>query len=264
MSPAVTRPLATEFFRFLALAAAAAALLCLASCITISLPTAAQAGLRFETRQEAVPANIEWKHVGQAHELISVKELVVIVSGGVHPMSDADWEKYAPPLPWIKNIERNLLFTDTFFMRSPSAPREATGEERYTVREISGHTWIELAQPIAVDFVPAGQGTNIVKPVPGHLAIKTIRKPQILRFTEAIYQLTDNRGNFYVMHATETGTPSLDVALPAGWTLRKVELAEPLVISPSQGGYYNIVGDCLGQGYHQYVFADATYPGDRS
>jgi len=39
-----------------------------------------------------------------------------------------------------------------------------------------------------------------------------------------------------------------------------VELSEPLVITPSQGGYYNVVGDCLGQGYHQYVFADAVYP----
>ena len=245
--------------RFLAIAGAAAAL---ASCMTVSLPTAAQAGLRFDTRPEGIPANIEWKHVGQAHELISVKELVVVVSGGANPMSDADWEKYTPPLPWMKNIERDLLFTDTFFMRSPSSPQEATGEERYTVREISGHSWIELAQPVAVDFVPAGQATDIVKPAPGHLAIKTIRKPQILRFTGAIYQLTDNKGNFYVMHATESGTPSLDVALPAGWTVRKVDLAEPLIITPSEGGFYNIVGDCLGQGYHQYVFAEATYPGD--
>ncbi|MEI8093714.1 MAG: hypothetical protein WCG80_05840, partial [Spirochaetales bacterium] len=64
----------------------------------------------------------------------------------------------------------------------------------------------------------------------------------------------------YVMHATETGTPNLNVTLPAGWSLEKVDLAEPLVITPSQGGYYNILGDCLGQGYHQYVFADAFYP----
>ncbi|MGA2973702.1 MAG: hypothetical protein ABSF77_00155 [Spirochaetia bacterium] len=142
----------------------------------------------------------------------------------------------------------------------PGAPPNATGGERYTVREISGHTWIELAQPVAVDFVPAGQKTDIVKPAPGHLAIKTIKKPQILRFTGSIYQLTDNKGDSYVMHATETGTPSLNVILPAGWTLRKVDLAEPLIIAPSQGGYYNIVGDCLGQGYHQYIFADAIYP----
>jgi hypothetical protein len=238
----------------------AVAALALASCMTISLPTAVQAGLRFDTKPEAIPANIEWTNIGKAHELINIKELVVVVGGGTNQISDADWEKYQPPLPWMKNIERNLLFTDTFFIRSPSAPEDATGEKRSIVREISGYTWIELAQPVAVDFVPAAQKTDIVKPAAGHLAIKTIRKPQILRFTGSIYQLTDGRGNFYAMHATETGTPSLDVALPAGWTLRKSDLAEPLVIAPSQGGYYNIVGDCLGQGYHQYIFAGSTYP----
>jgi hypothetical protein len=246
----------------MAIAAGAAALLCLAGCVTMSLPTAAQAGLRFETAAEPLPTDITWMRVGQAHELINLKELVVVVSGGASPMSDADWQKYQPPLPWMKNIERNLLFTDTYFIRSPSVPADAQGAAKYTVREISGHTWIELAQPLAVDFVPAGQATDIVKPAPGHLAIKTIRKAQVLRFTGEIYQLTDGRGNFYVMHATETGTPTTDVALPAGWTLKRVELAEPLVIAPSQGGYYNIVGDCLGQGYHQYIFAGARYPAD--
>ena len=65
------------------------------------------------------------------------------------------------------------------------------------------------------------------------------------------------------MHATETGEPSLDVVLPEGWTLKKVVLQEPLIVSPFGGGndcYFNIVGDHLGQGYHQYIFADKTYP----
>ena len=42
-------------------------------------------------------------------------------------------------------------------------------------------------------------------------------------------------------------------------------LKEPLIISPFGGGnecYYNIVGDNLGQGYHQYIFADKFYPTD--
>lgn len=238
------------------------AVLAISSCMTVSLPTAAEAGLRLDTRPEKTPEDMHWTRVGKAHELISVKELVVVVGGGARPISDADWEKYRPPLPWMKNIERNLLFTDTFFIRSPYTPEDAAASERYTVREISGHTWIELAQPVAVDFVPAGQKTDILRPAPGHLAIKTIRKPQILRFSGSICQLTDGRGNLYVMHATETGTPRMDAALPAGWTLRKMDLAQPLVIAPSQGGYYNIVGDCLGQGYHQYAFAAPTYPGN--
>jgi hypothetical protein len=246
--------------RRVAISLVAAAALTLASCMTISLPTAAEVGLHFQTRAVDIPTRIDWSHISQAHELISIRELIVVVSGGANPMSDAEWEKYQPPLPWRKNIERNLLFTDTSFLHSPNAPADATGEQRYTVREISGHTWIELAQPVAVDLVPAGQKTDFVKPAPGHLAIKTIKKPQILRFTGSIYRLTDNKGNFYVMHATETDAPSLDVALPAGWSLSKVDLTEPLIIAPSQGGYYNIVGDCRGQGYHQYIFADATYP----
>jgi hypothetical protein len=42
-----------------------------------------------------------------------------------------------------------------------------------------------------------------------------------------------------------------------------VILKEPLIISPFGGGnecYYNIVGDNLGQGYHQYIFDDTVYP----
>jgi hypothetical protein len=224
------------------------------------MPSAAEAGIQFATKPEAIPADITWSHIRVARELINIQELIVVVAGGTSAISASDWEKYQPPFPWMKNIERNLLFTDTYFIRSPSTPEDATGDMRFAMREISGHTWIELAQAVAVDFVPMGKKTDSVKPSSGHLAIKTIRKPQILRFTGSIYRLTDNKGNFYVMHATETGTPSLDVALPAGWTLEKVDLVEPLVIAPSQGGYYNIVGDCLGQDYHQYLFANALYP----
>jgi hypothetical protein len=53
------------------------------------------------------------------------------------------------------------------------------------------------------------------------------------------------------------------VSLPSGWTLKKINLKEPLIISPFGGGnecYFNIVGDHLGQGYHQYIFASKFYP----
>lgn len=82
-------------------------------------------------------------------------------------------------------------------------------------------------------------------------------------FTDSIYQLTDNRGNFFVMHATETGKPDTTVLLPKFWNLKKVMIKEPLIIKPFGGGnncYFNILGDHLGQGYHQYVFADKFYP----
>jgi hypothetical protein len=251
-----------SIFKALFSVVAFAVALSLSSCLTVSMPTAAQAGIRFETKAEPLPADLEWGHRAVAHELINAKEIVVVVSGGSNPISDTQWVKYNPPLPWTKNMERNLLFSQTFFMRSPNAPADATGDDRYTFREISGHTWLELAQPVAVDLVPAGEKTDWMKPAPGHLVIKTIRKPQVMRWDGPIYRLTDGHGNYYVMHATETGTPTLDVALPALWSLEKAALAEPLVITPSQGGYYNIVGDCLGQGYHQYVFADSVYPAD--
>ena len=248
----------------------------LTSCLTPSLPTSAEAGISFQTRAEPLPADLEWGHRAVAHEIINAKELVVVVSGGSNPISDAEWAKYSPPLPYMKNMERNLLFNQTFFMRSPNAPVGATGDARYTFREVSGHTWLELAAPLSVDLVPAGEKTDWMKPAPGHLVIKVIRKPQVMRWDGPIYRLTDGHGNFYVMHATENGTPTLDVTLPAGWSVEKVDLAEPLgmesliytrlaeplVITPSQGGYYNVVGDCLGQGYHQYIFADSVYPSE--
>ncbi len=239
---------------------ALAALASLTSCVTISMPTAAEAGIRFETKAEPLPADLEWGKRAVAHEIINTNELLVVVSGGSNAISDGEWAKYNPPLPWIKNVERNLLFSQTFFVRSPTAPADATGDARYVYREVSGHTWLELAQPVAVDLVPAGEQTDWIKPAPGHLVIKTIKKPQVMRWDGPIYRLADGQGNFYVMHATETGKPTTEVTLPVGWSVEKVDLAAPLVITPSQGGYYNVVGDCLGQGYHQFVFADATYP----
>jgi len=118
-----------------------------------------------------------------------------------------------------------------------------------------------MAKPICVDFV--GGKTDILKPEKGHLVIKTIQKCQTVMFTDSIFQLTDNKGNYYVMHATETGKPDTTATLPSGWILKKVILKEPLIISPFGGGnecYYNIIGDNLGQGYHQYIFADKIYP----
>ena len=118
-----------------------------------------------------------------------------------------------------------------------------------------------MAQPIAVDYIP--DKTDFLKPESGHLTIKTIKKCQFINFGNEIYQMTDNNGNNYVMHATETGKPNLNVTLPDGWTVKKVLLKEPLILSPfgsSDECYYNVVGDHLGQGYHQYFYASETYP----
>jgi hypothetical protein len=65
------------------------------------------------------------------------------------------------------------------------------------------------------------------------------------------------------MHATKTGKPETTAALPKGWSIKKVMLTAPLIITPFgavNDCYFNIIGDNLGQGYHQYIFADKIYP----
>ena len=93
--------------------------------------------------------------------------------------------------------------------------------------------------------------------------VKVIRKCQFLQFEDGFYRLTDGRGNFYAMHATETGEPTTEEVLPPGWTVKRIDFVQPLTLSPfgSDGEcYFNMVGDHLGQGYHQYIYAAETYP----
>ena len=163
--------------------------------------------------------------------------------------------------PLKKNIDRYILIDKTALVRSPNANSDCNRTDCLVEKNYKGFSWIELAQPLAVDFIPSK--TNMLKPEEGYLVVKIIKKCQMLRFDNQIYQLTDNKGNYYVMHATETGEPNLDVILPKGWTIKKVALQEPLVILPFGKGedcYFNIVGDHLGQGYHQYKYANAYYP----
>ncbi len=234
------------------------AALSLVSCI--SFPTAREAGLKLTTIPMELPESLDWATRGRAHELIEVNERLVVVSGGEHPISDEAWAKYQPPFGYQKNIERNLLFSRTAFLHSPGVDDSAVGSDRYRFRTFDRYTWLELAKPLAIDYIPEGQTTDLLKPAAGHLVVKTILKPQVLEFTGTIWQLSDGKGNLYVMHATENGTPTSDVALPNGWKVQRLELAAPLRILPMKGGYFNIVGDNLGQGYHQYAYAGTTFP----
>ena len=227
-----------------------------------SFPTIEQAGIKYSTQPAfQVPEDMKWKEVGLAKELINIKEKMVIISGGSNPLPLNRWEELKVRYPWQKNIDRHILINKTALVRSPNAKTNCNQTECLIERDYEGYSWIELAQPLAVDFIPSK--TNMLKPERGYLVVKIIKKCQILRFENEIYQLTDNKGNFYVMHATETGEPNLDVILPKGWTLKKVILQEPLVIFPFGKGedcYFNIVGDHLGQGYHQYKYANTYYP----
>lgn len=231
-----------------------------------SLPTAKQAGLQFPTTPAfEVSDNIEWQEIGFAKELLNQHEKTVVISGGTNPIPLEAWEDFKPKFPWAKNIDRNLRFQKTALLRSPGVPSDCAGDDCLTIREYQGYTWVELADPVAVDYIPAK--TDMLKPDPGHLVIKTIQKCQLVYFEDHIYQLTDNKGNFYAMHATEAAAPDTTVVLPTGWTLRRVALDEPLILVPfgNEGDcYYNILGDHLGQGYHQYIFANPVYPGDEN
>jgi len=227
-----------------------------------SFPTTKEAGIKYSTRPAfQVPQNIDWKEVGLAKELINVKEKIVIINGGSKPLPLHEWDGIKVRFPWQKNIDRHILINKTALVRSPNADSNCNRTDCIIEREYKGYSWIELAQPLAVDFIPSK--TDMLKPEQGHLVVKTIKKCQIIRFENEIYQLSDNKGNYYVMHATETGEPNLEVILPKGFKLEKVKLDEPLVIVPfgnKEDCYFNIVGDHLGQGYHQYEYVGDTYP----
>jgi hypothetical protein len=225
------------------------------------IKTAKEVGLHFSTEKSKIPDTLNWKKIGFAKELINQKEMIVVISGGANPIPLEKWDEFKPSFPYRKNIDRHLLFQQTAFYRSPKTDLNCKGADCIKQIKYKNYTWVEIAKPICVDYV--GGKTDILKPEKGHLVIKTIQKCQTVMFTDSIFQLTDNKGNFYVMHATETGEPDTTATLPNGWTLKKVILKEPLIISPFGGGnecYYNIVGDNLGQGYHQYIFSDKFYP----
>ncbi|MDX1905626.1 MAG: hypothetical protein SF053_01230 [Bacteroidia bacterium] len=231
--------------------------------VSCELPSPEAAGLRFETIPSPLPARITWQEIGQAKELINTSKQLVVISGGDNPVPASAWADFHPRFPWTKNIDRILLFQKTAFFRSPYTDADCAGDACLTITEYRGYTWLSLAQPVAVSFIPDGIKTDMLKPDPGTLVVKSIQKCQAIMFTDSIWQLADTLGNYYAMHATETGAPDPSVVLPPGFSLRRVALEDTLVIGPFGGGdacYFNIVGDHLGQGYHQYRFAGSYFP----
>lgn len=197
-----------------------------------------------------------------AKEIINAKEKKVYYGAGSNPIPMDEWKKLKVKLPWARNLDRNILFTKTVFLRSPSASSNCEGTDCLKEIEYKGYSWVELANPQAIDFIPSKTDTK--KPAKGHLVVKVIKKCQIVVWEDEIYELSDKKGNKYVMHATETGTPKLDTVLPEGFVLKKVKLDEPLIVTPFGKGedcYFNIIGDHLGQGYHQYKYAGDYFPG---
>ena len=166
-----------------------------------SFPTTQQAGIRYSTQPAfQVPNDMKWKEVGIAKELININEKMVIISGGSNPLQLNQWEELKVRYPWKKNIDRHILIKKTALVRSPNASPNCNGSNCLIERDYKSYSWFELAQHFAIYFIPSK--TNMLKQQKGYLVVKIIKKCQILRFEDEIYQLTDNKGNYYVMHAT--------------------------------------------------------------
>lgn len=199
-----------------------------------------------------------------AKEILNLESDYIYVAGGANPMPDDTWVNYRFGLPLLKNSTRNLLFNGSCFFRSPDAAPDCVGDACFSIEEIVGYTWLNLTQIAGQSCFPDASGCQADVVNPGYVSINTIAKcHRIVYDGPVIYELADDKGNRFVMHATATGTPDLSATLPAGWTLTERSIEEPLVLLPFGGGddcYYNVVRDNLVQSYHQYQYADDTYP----
>lgn len=239
----------------------------LTSCINI--PTLEKSGISFDTTPYEIPQNTPWNVFEEAFEMVHPFTVTVVFEDATNPMSENPisaelWSEFKAPFPWKKNIKRNILFDAAFMVGSPSVFKsgnvsETDLEANLAFLEIGSYSWMELATVEAVTLYPSGGKPSGQIPEPGQVIFQTVIKPQVNRWVDEIYQLTDGKGNYFVMHATAADEPSLDVVLPEGWSLQRVELDKPLVITPTIGGYYNLLMDNLGQGYHQYIYADEVF-----
>ncbi len=233
-------------------------------------PTAAEAGVSFQTIPSIRPEGStclnqeRGEKDGKAKELMNLDTRLVVIGFGDNAIPNSQWADYKPSLPWAKNIDRHMTVDSSCIYRSPTAPADCEGAECRDSQEIAGYEWVDLAIVHSQDCLPtADAGCTATEIPPGALDVKVMSKCHILVWEDEVYELVDPAGNSYVMQATATGTPDLNVTLPEGWTVTLVTLEEPLEIPPHGGGdncYHNVLRDHLGQTYHQYVFAGETYP----
>lgn len=226
---------------------------------------------RYTTVQSTMPDNPTCVGMSEegpriAKEIINLETDVIYIGGGTKPIPDDIWPAFSFRLPILKNSTRNLLFDESCFYRSPGVPADCEGiDECFIEEELVGYSWVRLTtlegQTCLPD--PSGCSGDVVKP--GYVSISTIAKCQRIVFEgPIIYEMTDDKANKYVMHATGDGIPkTTEQTLPEGWSVVERTIDEPLVLLPFGGGdecYYNIVRDNLVQSYHQYVYTDLQYP----
>lgn len=225
--------------------------------------------ISYATVQTAMPEGAPCAGSGEgptiAKEILNLETDDIFVAAGNNAMPDDVWATYGFRLPILKNSTRNLLFRQSCFFRSPDAPATCTGDSCFTYQDLVGYSWMKLTTIAGQSCFPdpSGCSGDVVKS--GYLSINTIAKCQWLVFEgPTIYELSDGKGNKYVMHATGDGQPkTAEPQLPAGWTLTERTITEPLMLLPFGGGndcYYNIVRDNIVQSYHQYEYAGDRYP----
>ena len=237
--------------------------------LMISFPTSEEAGISFSTIASERPESSSCvNEAGElesiAKEIISTEDFVVSLAFGESIISDEAWADYEPSSPYRKNINRDTMFKEHCFYRSPDAPVNCQGDACAVMRNLDGYTWMELSQVESQDcFADAGADCAANGVDDGAISVTVTRKCHQIVFEDEIYDLVDPAGNRYVMHATADDAPNLDPELPEGWAISRVEIDEPLEILPFGGGdncFHNVMRDSLGQGYHQYIFASPVYP----
>ena len=233
----------------------------------VSIPTIESAGVSYPTTPIAWPESPECLNdetPGLAKEVLVGATRTVVVAGGDDPISDEDWEDFTPGLGNVKNADRNLLFEESCFWRSPAAPASCVGDDCRSQIEIKGYTWVELSEIVAMDCIPEGTAQCGTAGAPeGALTVTVTRKCHEIVFEGDVWFLVGPSGERAVMHATEAAEPSGDVSLPDGWALEQETLTEPLVLHPFGGEgdcYYNILRDHRVQAYHQFEYAGASFP----
>lgn len=233
----------------------------------ISIPSIKAAGVSYPTTPVAWPeavACLNDETPGMAKEVIMGSTRTVVVAGGDRPISDEAWEDFSPGLGNLKNQNRNLLFEDSCFWRSPVSPASCAGDDCRRQVEIKGYTWIELSEVVAMDCIPEGTANCGTEGVPeGALTVTVTRKCHEVVFEGDAWILGGPSGERAIMHATEAEAPTVDVSLPQGWTLEQTTLTEPLVLHPfgAEGDcYYNILRDHRVQAYHQFEYSGASFP----
>jgi len=233
----------------------------------VSIPDIASAGVSYPTTPVGWPESPDCLNddtPGMAKEVLVGATRTVVVAGGDDPISDEAWEDFSPGLGNVKNANRNLLFEDSCFSRSPASPASCEGDGCRSQVEIKGHTWVELSEILAMDCIPAGTAKCGAKGVPeGALTVVVTRKCHEIVFEGEAWILAGPAGERAIMHAIEAEEPTGDVSLPEGWSLEQTTLAEPLVLHPfgAEGDcYYNILRDHHVQAYHQFAYSGASFP----